>query len=322
MKKKKGFKKDVYVSLYNERHFKVKNSIWKILLVFISIISLLMVVRLLNIVLLWNMTKLEIINNKMTRKADYRFFGLSNYDETKQKLANSPEVKFKDVMVYSYFDIFHPVVFLVHTKGDKTFVNLGQMAIYPEPGITGVKLYLQEIIEVEDEKFGDRAIYYGQSLIPQIYEMLANTVYSKEVGEKQADQKISYVLKSVRDSKYLRIPYYIYFYAPLIFILFLGSYYGLVGYVSFFYYLEMFLLFNYKRVLFLIPFSWLINLFGLKISDGTAVFLSALITVIFVIIAFIGIFHKRQKGPNKPVLTIWCKAYCLFFLLLPLFLRF
>jgi succinate dehydrogenase hydrophobic anchor subunit len=305
--------------MYNASHYDMSAPLGKVLLITAVILVLLFAVRFLNLTLVWNVTRLEVTKDPLTKVGDYKFLGLSGYEAAREKLKNTLTLHAKKTII-SYFDLLHPAVFLIHCSETNTFVNLGITTVYLQPGTTAVSFYATEIIETKRNGEQTGVVYYGSSLFPSLYEKLANYI-SGSGGGKEAP-RISFVLKEIEDAAYLKIPYYLYFYLPLLVILTLGGRYGLTFYISFIYYLGLFLLFDFKKVLFTVPFSWLINLLGLKISPTTAAIVSAVVLIPFVFGIFAGILHSRKQDPLEKVLTSWGKGFIVFFILLPLALRF
>lgn len=284
---------------------------------------LLVLIRYLNLILFWNVTRLELTNDPLTRVGDYRFLGFSNYENAKKKFMKTIAFHMKDVSIATYFDSFHPAVFLINNKsGKKTFVNLGHMIVFPEKGFTALFFHPSEILETRRKETGRQAHYYGYSLFSEIYKKLAGNISGTEIGERVRKQGISFILKPVKDSNYLKIPYYLHFYLSLLIILILAAYYGRIFYISFFYFLELFLFFDFKKTLFTVPFSWLINLLDIDISETTTAIISAILVTIFVIGGFLGIFNIRKEESREYNLTAIGKGLIIFFLLLPFFLRF
>lgn len=318
---------DTRGAMYDASKYAMKSSLLKFLLITFVLLALLAAVRMLNLTLLWNTTKLELINNPLTQVDNFKFLGLSGYGHAQEKLTNSLTLH-KKLTIVSYFDLLHQSVFLIHCNETNSFVNLGVASIYLQPGTTTVSFYPMEIIETKRDGEASRAIYFGDSLFPSLYDKAANYISGTGGGEnpsdsgKQMKRRISFILNEMEGSSYLKISYYVYFYLPLLVILTLAGRYGRTFYISFIYYLELFLLFDFKRILFTIPFSWLINLLGVKISQTAAAIAAAVVLIPFVIGIFAGILHNRKEYPTQQVLTPWSKSFIIFFILLPLFLRF
>jgi hypothetical protein len=270
---------------------------------------------------------LELTHDPLTEagKSDYSFLGLSGSEAARKKLANLVTLhRVREITVISYFDFLHPAVFLIHSRSNKPYVNLGRMSAYPYKGFTALFFHPTEILEIRRQKTSRYAVYFGSSLFPALYETLAGYISSKgmEGGAEDKGLGISFILKSIEETRYLTIPYYIYFYLSLLAILILSSHYGSTFFISFFYYLGLFLLFDFKKVLFIVPFQWLLNLLGVNVSQTLALYISAGIVTIFVIVGFIGIFSSNRRDQADYNLTVWGKGLIIFFILLPLFLRF
>ena len=316
-------------TLYDASQYKIKTPFGKILAAIGFVVVLLLAIRFLNLILWWNVTRLELTHDHdplaKARVGDYRFQGLSGYEAARKKMMDAVALqRVREVTVISYFDFLHPAIFLIHSRSSNPYVNLGRMSVYPDKGYTALYFHLSEILETRRKETGTHAAYFGRSLFPVLYETLAGTISGSRIGERTSSkgQGISFILEPLEETAYLKIPYYLYFYLSLLAILILSAHYGSTFYISFFYYLGLFLLFDFKKALFTIPFQWLINLLGVNISQTLAAVISAGIVTLFVIGGFIGIFSSRQRDPVDYNLTVWGKGLIFFFLLLPLFLRF
>lgn len=311
-------------TIYDPSHHLKKEPVTKILLVGAAVIIMLAAFHFINQVIRWNTTKLEIVNNELTRErlGNYTFLGLSNGTDAREKLETAVGLQIRPFTVVSYFDFFHSAVFLVHSRTRDAVINTGIMMTYPPKGFTDIYFHPTEIVESRQNEAGSRAVYYGSSLFPGIYYAVAGAIAGNGIGEGSPHRGLSFILNQVEDSTYLKIPYYAYFYLPLLTILILAAYYGRVFYTAFFYYVGLFLLFDFKRVLFTIPFSWLIDILGVDISPSAAAIGSAVMAAIFVIVGFTGIFTNRKKISPEQFLTPWGKGLIFFFILLPLALRF
>lgn len=306
-------------TLYDKSQYKPKVSFVKILFVIIFVLALLFAVRFLNHMLWWNVTKWEIKSSQTGRSESFTFLGLANVEKAQKKLSYFSQTSIQEKTIVSYYDLVHPAVFIINNRGAKSFVNIGMLNVYPEPGITTLSFYPSEIIKTKREKIPATAFYFGHCLFPKLFGALAT-----HISDGGAGKGISFIFNPVEDSKYLKIPYMIYFFLPLLIIILLGAHYPKFI-ISFFYYVGLFLLFDFKRVFFSIPFSWLTNLLGLEVSHIVSAIISALMLIVFIVAGFAGIFYKRRRDPldySGYYLTYWGKGLVIFFILLPLVLRF
>ncbi|MCU0289149.1 MAG: hypothetical protein MUF15_22490 [Acidobacteria bacterium] len=307
----------------------------KILSIIFFIVLMLAAARLINQTVWWNMIKLEIKNNPATAVTNYSFLGLSGYNVARDRLTGMINQKIREVTIVSYFDFIHPAVFLVHSRSRNALVNMGILNLLPGKGFIDCFFFPSEIIKVratQDDRTNTEVIYYGASLFPQLYWSLARRI---EKAATMADpvvqqtdsssQSTSFLLNPIEKATYLKIPYYFHFYFPLLLILILTAFYGKAFCIAFFYYLELFLLFDFRKVMFTVPFSWFIDLTGMNISPTAATVLAAALTFVFTICAFAGISHINKKRKEKfgfVQLTAWGKGLIFFFILLPWVIRF
>lgn len=308
-------------TMYNRKHYRMGEPLAKVVLVAIFVLLFLGGVRFLNLVMWWNMTRLEVSSSSLTQVDNYQFIGYSDLKAAREKMDKFERLNPKAMTIVSYFDIWHPAVFLIRNNGGAGFVHLGNMVFYPLPGFSALLIRPSEVIEMHRPKSPIQAVYFGESLFPGIYERYASTI-AGGVGESGKGAGMSFVVKPMKDSRYMKIPYYVYFYLPLLLILVLGNTYGNVFYISFFYYVELFLLYDFRRVLFTIPFSWLLNLMDLKPSQTVTTIIAIVIAFVFLVMSFIGLFSIRKKELHEKVINIWGKAFIFIFLMLPIVLRF
>ena len=130
-------------TIYNASQHKEKAPLGKILLVIGFVLVMLLAIRFLNLILWWNVTRLELTHDHnplvKARVGDYRFLGLSGNKAARKKLENLVTLqRVRKVTVTSYFDFLHPAVFLIHSRSNKPYVNLGRMSVYPDKGFTAL----------------------------------------------------------------------------------------------------------------------------------------------------------------------------------------
>ena len=259
---------------------------------------------------------------------NYNFLGFSGYNSARARLLSLANRQNKDVSIVAYYDFFHSTVFLLYSRSHKPMVNLGILNLLPDKGFVDCFFLPSEIINVrtnKDDTVSNQAVYYGTSSFPAIYWNLASWISRDriQIGEKAGTmpQRISFILNSNEKSDYLKIPYYIYFYFPLLLILILTSFYGKPFCLSFFYYLGLFLLFDYKKSFFTVPFSWLTDILGKNFSSSETAIIAGGLVSLFILVGLLGLFSFINKK-RRLQLTIWGKGLIFFFILLPLFLRF
>ncbi|MCK4835100.1 MAG: hypothetical protein KAT17_00595 [Candidatus Aminicenantes bacterium] len=303
-------------TLYDELKARKKNRIKKPFVLFMAVLGIMIIVRFLNLSLLWQMTKMELNNRSLAVTQNYFFLGLSTYAQAKNRLLNYSDTRTKKIAVVSYYTLLQPAVFLISNDGNPTFIDLGRVAVYIESGLTKITLHSDDIIE-RQWRNTIQTKFMGYSLFSFLYEWLISSKFMDSKGKFKLGKQISYVVKPIEKTKYLKITYILYFYLPLLLIFWFSSIYGRGFYCAFFYYLGIFLLFNFKRVLITVPFFWLFNLIKIEISDFISLLFAMALLVIFLILAGIGV--KNWKGLKR---DSWGKPLIFMFILLPVFLRF
>jgi hypothetical protein len=300
-------KKSEFPSIYDEKQFKKAGLRVNLFYLFGILILLLVVFRFINLTMWWLVTHMELTNKTPDKQVKYTALHLSSQKKAKEKcLELSQRHPAASVTVVSYFNLVHPGVFLVHNKAKHSTVDLGRMVIPLGPGLFTFRMHLTDIIEKQWDQTVQRTRFTTSILL---------TFFIKE--DPAASKDISFILKSMEKAEYLDIPYLIYFYLPLVLILIFSSFYSRAVFTSFFYYPGLFLLFDFKAVLFRVPFSWLTRVFNIKDTTPVEGVGAVVVAVLFTLLGFYGLLNwKNRRDIFKEKLMVF------FFILLPLFLRF
>jgi len=200
-------------------------------------------------------------------------------------------------------------------KGDTDLilVDLGKAVVSVSGGQSSYTVHLSDFIR--KEKGGKT--FWGHLGTSFLLNMFTGTSPEITVTTDKAPEGLSYYAKTVNNSTYLKIPYLIYFYLPLLLIMIMAFFNSPAILTSFFYYVGLFLLFDFRRDLFATPLSWLMDLLNLEIGGYTDLIGSLVVVTLFVLLGVLGLINwKKVREPFQERLTI------MFFLLLPLFLRF
>ena len=224
--------------------------------------------------------------------------------------------KHKKIVILSYYDILHPGIFLVYNRGPSTFLDLGRLLIQVAPGQSVITLYPTDIYRIQSET-GHTATYFGYSLLSPFFENVAKRSVTDPKQKKPSGTTASFILKDLAKSKYLKIPYLIYFFIPLFFIVVIAISYDFSFLVALYYYVGLFILFDFKQVFVKVPFFWLFNHLNIQVSEMMASVISVFLLVLFLVFGTMG-FSLWRKKEN----FLWMKRYVFFFLFLPIFLRF
>jgi hypothetical protein len=294
-------------SLYEEKQFKKMGmKINKVY--FIGVLLLLLVVfRLINLAMWGVVTRLELANKPLDPQVKYTFHHLSSYAKAE---AQARELSLKPgappVIVVSYFNFLHPAVFLVRNKAAFAAVNLGRVVIPLKAGSFTFKIHLSGGIEYQGE--------HTRGYFRTDQSLLLDFVTKKDPA---ADKNISFILEPREKLKYLEIPYHIYFYLPLVVISIFFSVYSRAVLAAFFYYTGLFLLFDFKVLFLKMPFTWLMPALGIEAGSPGESLIAVGAVVLFTLIGFWGLLYRRKtQDLFKERLVV------LFFILLPVFLRF
>jgi hypothetical protein len=277
---------------------------------------ILIVIRFLNFSFIWQMTKLEIQNNPMVDTKNYFFLGLSTQEKARQRLLKYSDTHAKSLAVVSYYTFFDPAVYLVSNSGPGVFVELGRLAVLVEPGITSLRLLPQDVIEMK-RGIVLRKTFFGTALLSFLMDTSGSNHLMTSTARRKQTKPISYVYNELGLSRFLKIPYIVYFYLPVLLIIWISLILGKGFYLGFLYYFWIFLLFDIRSILVETPFFWLFDLLGIKISNGVSMMLGIGITMIFLTLAVLGLAHWRNVKK-----TFWSLTTIFVLILLPIFLRF
>jgi hypothetical protein len=300
-------KQTKFPSIYDEKQFKKAGLRVNLFYLFGILILLLVVFRFINLTMWWFMTHLELTNKPPDKQVKYTSLHLSSHGKAKEKCLDlSQRYPPTNVTVVSYFNLLHPGVFLVHNKAKHATVDLGRMTVILGPGLFTFRMHLTDMIEKQRDQTVQQTPFATSILL---------SFFIKE--DPAASKDISFILKSREKTKYLDIPYFIYFYLPLVLILIFSSLYSPAVFTSFFFYPGLFLLFDFKTVLFRAPFSWLTQLFNITDTTPVEGVGAVVVAVLFTLLGIYGLLNwKNRRDIFKEKLTVF------FFVLLPLFLRF
>ena len=294
-------------SIYDEKQFRKAGLRVNLFYLFGILIILLVVFRFINLTMWWFMTHLELTHKTPDKQVKYTSLFLSSHERAKEKcLELSQRYPAANVTVASYFNLLHPGVFLVHNQAKHAAVDLGRMVIPLGPGLFTFRIHLTDIIEKQWNQTVKQTRFTSSILL---------TFFMEE--DPAANKDISFILKSMEKTEYVDIPYLIYFYLPLALILIFSSFYSRAVFTSFFFYTGLFLLFDFKTVLFRAPFNWLFQLFNVKDITPVEGVGAVVVAVLFTLLGIYGLINwKNRRDILKERLIV------LFFILLPIFLRF
>ena len=195
------------------------------------------------------------------------------------------------------------------------FIDLGPIVMSVPAGFSQVSFLPGSIIFVNHEN-KTALKYFGAFPCGWLWHGFLS---KKLIGSGPASEKplaVSFVVKELEKSRYLKIPYLIYFYLPLFMIVFLAIRYDAVLLMAFFYYVEMFFLFDFRKMFVTIPFDWIFKLTNWEISAGLVEVLAVVMASIFLIGAVFGLWHWKKdsiSGLEKKIILIFILLpFCLF----------
>jgi hypothetical protein len=163
------------------------------------------------------------------------------------------------------------------------------------------------------DKSGTQARHYGSSLFTDLFYSTPESVTIEQPGS----NSLSFSLKPLEKTDYLKIPYYIYLLLPLILIVIFVNVYSRAVLTALFYYPLLFLLFDFRFLFFRLPFSSILNESMLSRFSSYETLIAVAIGIFFTVLAVYGSFGWKERR-DKFIETL----IVLFFLNLPLILRF
>jgi len=300
-------------SLYQEkksRRTRLPGTSLLLLLIFLFFIHFL------NLFLQWTVIRQELAHEPAFQTPEYTFIGLSLFNQEKiaalQLLRNAaPAGRF-----FGFFDLFHPAVFLVwNNSREESFFDLGLVVMAVPPGSSRVSFFPGSVFSLQN---GNEVTvkYFGDAIISRSWHDFLDKRVRKRQGNKM-QMPGSFVVKSLEASRYLKIPYLLYFFLPLLLIGAATIHFGPAMLTAFLYYIGMFFLFDYQNLFVTVPFGWIFKLLNFEISESLVRFFAAALAIVFVACTVLGLWHW-QKWES----SVWQKRIVLFFALLPLVLFF
>ncbi len=297
------------------KEYKKKGFTGNFLFIVVLVVILLIIVRFANLYMQYHMTKLELKSSSLCKEIDFNFLGLSGYEKARKRLLQSDLTQTKKIKVVCFYDLFYPAVFFINNKDKLSFVDLGKLVVYVDSGLSVIYFYQFDVIK---SKVNETEIVrsFGNSLVFPIFRGVCKILGYDLNIEKRSKKDISYIIKSTENFKYLKTPYLLYFYIPLLLIILFAFFYSNAIFISFLYYIEIFFLFDLKEV-FVVPFSWLLNFLNIQASDMVVLVGTCSLCVLFLIAGILGLFNWKNIQNQS-----FERGFILFMLLLPIFIRF
>jgi len=276
----------------------------------------LLAVHFFNLFLQWTVIRQELAHGPAFRSPEYTFLGFSPFNQKEITAVRLLPNAAPAGRVFGFFDPIHPAVFLVWNNGPgEDFFDLGPVIVAVPAGSSRVAFFPGSVFLLQQ---GERktARYFGAAIAGRAwYGFLSRKIASSE--KKVTGAPGSFVVKERQRSPYLKIPYLVYFFLPLLLILIAIASSGAVMASAFLYYVEMFFLFDYQVLFAAIPLGWAFRALNIEISDFRLKLVSALLASFFLAGAVFGLWHWKKRE-----ISSWQKRIVLLFVLLPWFLFF
>lgn len=280
------------------------------------LIAFLLVIHFLNLFLQWTVVRLELAQAPVYMSPEYTMLGFSLFNRAEIAAVGYFRNSSQPTRVFGFFDFFHPAIFVAWNKDEQAFVDLGPVVVALPAGFSRITFFSASLFFLENEK---GAALKNFNSAPGVV-LWQGILAKKLMAAGPASPKplpVSFVVKELEKSRYLKIPYLIYFYLPLLVIVLSAIAYGRGVLAALFYYAEIFFLFDFRNIFVSVPFDWLFNLLKWDPGAGLVELAGAVLAVLFVFGAAFGLWHLKKDSQS-----VWGKRIILFFILLPLFLFF
>jgi len=297
------------------KQYKKKRFTGNVLFIIALVLVLLIIARFANLTIQYHLNKLELKSSSLCKNTDLIFLGFSGYEKAEKRLLQLDFTHTKKIKLVCFYNFFHPAVFFINNRDMLCFVDLGKLVVYVNPDFSVITFYQFDIIK-RKEKGTEIIQYFGNSLLSPIFRSLFEIFGYNLNIEKKSKKGVSYIIKSIEKSKYIKIQYLIYFYVPLFLIVLLAFSYSNAIFIAFFYYIEVFFLFNLKEA-FIGPFLWLLNFLNIQASDIVVIIGACSLCLISLITGIFGLFNWKNIQNQS-----FERGFILFMLLLPIFIRF
>jgi hypothetical protein len=276
----------------------------------------LLLVHFLNLFLQWTVIRQELAQEPTFRSPEYTFLGFSLLNQKSISAARLLPNAAPAGRVYGFFDVIHPAVFLIWNNAQKEdFFDLGPVIIAVPTGSSRVSFFPGSVFLLQQgEKKTLR--YFGDAFVGSAWHIFLSKKIIKD-EKKEMLSPGSFVVKAPEQSPYLKIPYLIYFFLPLLLIIAAIGSSGAVMATAFFCQVEMFFLFDYQKLFAAIPLGWAFKALNIEISDFRIKLVSLLLALFFLACAVFGLWHWKKRE-----ISVWQRRIILFFVLLPWFLYF
>ncbi len=275
-----------------------------------------LLIHFLNLFLQWTVVRKELAEGPAFQTPEYTFIGFSPFNQNKIAAVRLLRNSAPDGRIFAFFNCLHPAIFLIwNNKQKEDFVDLGPVVVAVPPGASRVSFFPGSVFLLRQGR-KTAVKYFGDAIVGQAWLGLLDKKF-RERGGNAAPLSGSFVAKAPETSRYLKIPYLLYFFLPLLLIAVAIIRFGPVMLAGCIYYVEMFFLFDYQNLFVNVPFGWLFKIVNFENSEASTRFFAAALAIIFLSGTILGFWHwqKRQASP-------WQKRILLFFMLLPLALYF
>ena len=195
-------------------------------------------------------------------------------------------------------------------KAETAFIDLGEIVVAAPTGFSRITFFPGSVFSLEHEN-KTTLKYFGDAIVGRAWYGLLNTIHPD--GKSSQDRVPgSFVVKEMEKSRYLKIPYLLYFFLPLLLIGAALLRFGTGMLSACLYYVEMFFFFDYHSLFVKVPFGWIFKLVNVEISEASGKFIAAALAIVFFVCVILGFWHWKERESS-----LWQKRILLFFVLLP-----
>lgn len=237
--------------------------------------------------------------------------GLSTYASSKKMLMDLAKNRKEKIIIVSYFDFFHPLIYLIYNKGKALEGNylFSTIVDHIENGFTELIAYKSEIVSMNSKKGHESSIYYS------LNDAFTRIEWQNNDRDNKNGPSLS-IISGHGEMPYAKFVFFFYFYLPLIFLIYLAFKIDHSLFIASFYFFEMMILF--PNEFFVKANFFLYETFGLMFLKSALFYI---ILSLFILLFCYGMFKKIKNRKIKENLVLK-RVILAFFILLPFVLRF
>jgi hypothetical protein len=259
------------------------------------------------------------LKSSFQTSGDYNFIQKLDFKvnevEIKDMLLRKAKKTNRNITIVYLLPKFARMHIFYFSKKNDVFVQMGPFSFRTQAGINELELYGPDIIKFT--WYGNyQFFYFGKALLAPVFHWFKDQLIKLQPKRIENDLKEPGIAVSYHWNQF-KLIFTIYFFLPLILITILSKKLGKIMYLGFLYYAVMAMFYDLENLFYLGTFSWLKNFLGMKISYFFRISSIVMIMAALLIPLAYGVWEILRKKLNFENI-----CYILFFILLPISLRF